>query len=395
MEDLPTSKTIAVFIGLVELKGTAEIEMPFTSFLSGERCVYYAWVVEEHYRRGSGKNRRSGSEEVASGGETGLFYLRDDLGILRIDPRNAKIVAETVFTRTCTKSDPLYYGKGPNTSVYGSTGKRTFTEKAITLHQPIYVVGQARERADCVAAEIAHDRTAPIFLISTWTKESLRAWKRWLFWGLGILAVLLPVLVEIGIGLAEGAGDSMLEIGIPIALSGAMLAIWGIGWFWIVYNSLIALKNRVKMATANVDVELKRRFDLIPQILRVIEEMKQHERQLQETVVLLRSQGAIDSLSEDAPCPAKGCSRQLLGVVENYPELMANESFMKQRQNLSETEQRIALARNYYNDVIETYNNRCKHLPENMVAWLAGMKPIPPFQAEDFERENIEVRLAE
>ena len=148
------------------------------------------------------------------------------------------------------------------------------------------------------------------------------------------------------------------------------------------------------MAAANIDVELKRRFDLVPKIMRVIEGMKQHERQVQETLALLRSQGTIDHIPDDA-MQAIGCSLKLLGLVENYPELKTNELFMKSQTNFTRTEQRIALARNYYNDVIETHNNRYKRFPESIMALLAGMKAILPFQAEDFERKDIDVRLAE
>ena len=392
-EDLPTSKTSGVFIGLVELKGTAESEQPHRSFLAEQNCVWYSWTIQEQWRRTvaikKGTRTESGWTTVASGSDTSLFYLQDELGVIQINPARAEIHATKIFNKTVSKRDSLYYDKGPSKGIMNSTGKRWFTEQAISLHQPIYVVGQARERTDCVAAEIAHATGAPIFMISTSTEELHRSWGLYMFWLCGITAVLLAIVG--GIGLTVESLDPMTAIGIPTALGGGMLTIWGIGWLWMVYNSLIGLKNRVKMATANIDVELKRRFDLIPQLLRVIEGMQQHERQVQEMTALLRKQGTIDSVSDDV----KGCSRQLIGLAENYPELKTNKLFLTLQTNLSETEQRIALARNYYNDVIETYNNRCERFPESMIALLAGMKLILPFQAEDFERNNIEVRLAE
>ena len=406
LEDLPTSKTSGVFIGLVELKGTAESEQPHQSFLAEQNCVWYSWTVQEHwsrtvtetYRDSDGKTKtrtrtESGWTTVASGSDTSLFYLQDELGVIQINPARAEIHATSIFNKTVSKRDPLYYGKGPANGIMNSTGKRWFTEQAISLHQPIYVVGQARERTDCVAAEIAHCSRSPMFMISTSTEESHRCWGLWMFWLCGIAAVLLAIVG--GIGLTAESLAPTTAIDIPVALGGGVFAIWGTGWLWMVYNSLIGLKNRVKMATANIDVELKRRFDLIPQLLRVIEGMQHHERQVQETTALLRNQGTIDSVSEDVPSLAKGCSRQLIGLAENYPELKTNALFLKLQTNLSETEQRIALARNYYNDVIETYNNRCERFPESMIAVLAGMKHIPLFQAEDFERKNIDIRLAE
>jgi hypothetical protein len=161
----------------------------------------------------------------------------------------------------------------------------------------------------------------------------------------------------------------------------------------MVYNSLISLKNRV--ATANIDVELKRRYDLIPQIVHVVEGMQKHERNIQETVVLLRNQSDINSIENKHTSAVKGCSNRLMMLIENYPELKSNEFFMQLHHNIVETEQRIALARNYYNDIIETYNNRRERFPENMIAYIAGLQPVPMFTAIDFERAAINIQLAE
>jgi len=401
MEDLPTSKTTGVFIGLVELKGTAESENPHRSFLAEKHCVWYSWTVQEHwsrtvretYRDANGKTQtrtrqESGWTTVASGNETSPFYLKDDLGIIRINPDQAKIYAANVFNQTVSTWNPLYYSKGPPGGISNSTGKRCFSEQAIVLHQTIYVVGQARERKDCVAAEIAYDRLAPMFLISTKSEEKHRTEGLLMFWIFGILAVL--IWTGIGIGVASEASDPIMVIGIPAALGGGMLMIWGTGWFWTVYNSLIGLKNRVKMATANIDVELKRRHDLIPQLVSVVEGLQKHEREVQEAVALLRSQVAVQSVQSGA---AKGCAGRIIGLAERYPELQANDVFLNLQDNLIKTEQRIALARSYYNDVIETYNNRRERFPESLIAVLARLRPVLPFVAEHFEREVVKVDL--
>ena len=404
LEDLPTSKTTGVFIGLVGLKGTAESETPFTGYLSGKRCVWHSWNVQEHwsrtvtetYRDSDGKMKtrtrtESGWTTVASGGETGLFYLRDDLGVIRIDPRNAEIHSQSAFSQTCSRRDPLYFAKGPANGIAHSTGKRSFTEQAILLHQPLYIVGQSRVRDDCVAAEIAHDRKAPIFLISTRTEESHRSWGLWQFWIFGILAVLIPTIAA-SVAVQHESDPGMI-IGIPAAAGGMTLTIWGIAWLWMVYNSLIGLKNRVKMAAANVEVELKRRYDLIPQILRMIEGMRQHERSVQEALALLRSQSTINTVENNIG--VRGCANRLVALGESYPDLHSNEVFLSSRNALTETEQRIALARHYYNDVIETHNNRRKRFPEKLIAILAGLRPIPPFVAEDFEQVVVNVTFVE
>ncbi|MDR0703466.1 MAG: LemA family protein [Planctomycetaceae bacterium] len=406
LEDLPTSKTVSVFIGLVELKGTAESESPLVGYLSEKRCVWYSWKVQEHWSRTvtetrfdkDGKSRthtrtESGWSVVASGSESQLFYLKDDLGVVRINPYKAEIHSQNVFNQTCSKNSPLYYSKAPKHDIDDSTGKRLFTEQAILLHQPIYIVGQSRERNDCVAAEITYNPSAPIFMISTSTEESHHSWGLWNFWCLGILAVLLPTVA--GMVSVQNCGNMDAVIGIPLGLGCQTLLVWGIGWLWMVYNSLISLKNRVKTATANINVEIKRRYDLIPQLVSVVEGMQQHERNIQETVALLRQQSGINAIENKNVSETKGCSNRLMTLIEQYPELKSNELFMKLHRNIAETEQRIALARNYYNDIIETYNNRCEHFPENMIASVAGLRPAPLFNAADFERAEINVRLAE
>src|SRR6267378_1431383 len=170
IDNLPTCKTTGVFIGLVELKGVAESGEPLTSYLAEQPCVFYQWSVEEHWSRtvtetytnSDGKTQtrtrhESGWTTVANGGEMSPFYLQDDCGFILIRPEGAKIEPVTVFDETCGRSDALYYGKGPSGSIADSDQRRHFTERAIPVHAQLYVLGQARERTDIVAPEIAAD----------------------------------------------------------------------------------------------------------------------------------------------------------------------------------------------------------------------------------------------
>ena len=168
IDGLPTCKTTGVFIGEVEVKGTAEAAKPLVSFLAARPCVYFSWVVEEQWSRtvvetdtdSDGKSRtrirrETGSTTVAHGGDMIPFYVRDDCGLLLVRPTGAKMEPQVVFEKTCGQSDPLYYGKAPASAVPNSDHRRQFREVAIPLHAPVYVVGKARERQDVVAAEIA------------------------------------------------------------------------------------------------------------------------------------------------------------------------------------------------------------------------------------------------
>jgi hypothetical protein len=230
IDDLPTSKTQGVFIGLAELKGTAESETPLTSYLASVQCVQYAWHVEEHWSRtvhetytdaqGRVQSRtrtESGWNRVASGGESGPFYLQDDTGVIRIQPEGATVNSTTTFNETCGHDSPLYFGKGPAQEVANSTHRRRFHETAIPLHASLYVVGQARERQDVVAAEIARDKSA-LFLISLRSEKQISAgYSRWFwFW------LLLGLVIVMGGAAAwdfcrcrrHGGSPMPLELGV-------------------------------------------------------------------------------------------------------------------------------------------------------------------------------------
>ncbi len=154
VDDTPTCKTTGVFIGLVELKGTAEVEGALTSYLAEQACVHYQWSVEERWSRtvtetytdseGRTQTRtrhESGWATVASGGEMTPFYLQDDCGVVLVVPTGADIEPVTMFEETCTPLNGLYYSKGPAFPVPHSDFIRQFVERGIPLHQELYVMG--------------------------------------------------------------------------------------------------------------------------------------------------------------------------------------------------------------------------------------------------------------
>ncbi len=406
IENLPTSKTTGVFIGLVELKGTAESEAPLVSFLAVQPTVNYAWRVEEHWQRtvtetytdskGDTKTRtrtESGWTTVASGGQAQPFYVKDDAGAVLVRPEGAKLEPARIFSEYCGMSDPLYYEKGPANSVSNSTHRRHFIENAIRLHEPIYVVGKARERQEIVAPEIAKDETAAMFLISTKSEEQVTSGYRTATWLWSIAALILSVGFFVG---WDAANHRPPENRIPIyfAVAGVLAAIWSIGWVWTVFNSLIDLRNRVRQGWAQVDIQLKRRHDLIPTLVNIVKGLKDHERTVQTEVTHIRSQ-------LNATEPGKqgddfhGVAHSLIAIQENYPELKTNEQFQSLQNNLSDTENRIALARDYFNTIATQYNTRIEQVPDRFVAQLGGLKPRALLNAEDFERKSVKFSFAE
>ncbi len=404
IDDLPTSKTLGVFIGLTELKGTAENETPFTSFFAGVRCVHYSWHIDEHwsrmvtetYRDAQGHTQtrtrhESGWTKVAGGGESAPFYLKDDTGVIRIAPEGATINGVETFDETRSRNDPLYFGKGPAREIANSDHRRRFQETAIPLHAQLYVMGQARERGDVVAAEIAKDKESPMFLISTRTEKLVSSGYRFWYWFWLILGLLAAVS-------AAGIWNSLYGFGFAgrwqpyaVALPG-FLTVLLLGWVWTVYNSIAHLYQRVRQAWSQVDIQLKRRNDLIPSLVKAIEGYRSHETETQKIVAELRGQLVSESERPGVE-NLRGFTTSLRIIIENYPDLKANESFLRLQETLIDTEERIAMARDYFNEIATFYNTRLEIIPDRFVATLLGLKLQSLMCAADFERAPVDVRL--
>ncbi|MFA6544885.1 MAG: LemA family protein [Limisphaerales bacterium] len=404
VDNLPTSKTTGVFIGLVELKGSVEIDSPLRSFLAECRCAQYSWGVEEHWQRtvtetytdSEGKMQtrtrtESGWTTVASGGELIPFYLNDDCGAVLVRPEGAEIEALSVFDQTCTSWDPLYYGKGPAGGIAHSTGRRHFHEHALPLHTPIYVMGQSREREDVVAPEIAADKSAPLFLISTRSEQQISSGFAWAFWGWLGFGLVLAVG---GFVWRDGVQGRDLQRQWPVyllPLLGFSVTV-ALGWVWMVFNSLVDLRQRVRQGWAQVDVQLKRRFDLIPNLVATVTGLRDHEAKLQESIALLRAQQTATPPGVAGPDYA-ACTKVIVAVREAYPELTAQPAFLDLQKSLVDTEHRIALARGYFNEIATYYNTRMEVIPDRFVAALGGLLPQPLMSANDFEREPVGVQF--
>jgi len=401
IDDMPTSKTLGVFIGLAELKGTAESEKPFTSYLAGMPCVLYKWKIEEHWSRivtaigskGMPTTRReSGWTTVAKDEQLSPFYLKDDTGVIRIIPDGAEIQDKEIFNKTCKHSDPLYFSKGPLKEITNSDHERRFIETAVPLHANLYIMGQSREREDIVAAEIAKDKKTPIFLISTRTEKQISSSLGTWFWVFMIVGLLV-------IGGGVWVGNLVLHPYQPvdwqpfIIAIGAYLLITALGWVWMVYNSLVNLRLRVRQGWAQVDIELKRRNDLIPNLVQVVEGYAAHESKLQELVTKLRQQLSATPPGVEGP-DYTGFMPTLRAAIESYPDLKASDLFLKLQNELSDTEQRIALARDYFNRIVTFYNTRLEIVPDTFLAKVMQLKPQTLMGVAGFERAPVIVDLA-
>ena len=162
------------------------------------------------------------------------------------------------------------------------------------------------------------------------------------------------------------------------------------------YNNLVGLRNRVKNSYSQIDVQLKRRNDLIPNLVETVKGYAGHEKGVLEEVTKART-GVMNATSIEETSAADnqltGALKTLFAVAENYPDLKANSNFQQLQSELSDTEDKISYARQFYNDVVLKYNNACQKFPSNIIAGLFGFKEESFFEAPAEERAVPKVEL--
>ena len=175
---------------------------------------------------------------------------------------------------------------------------------------------------------------------------------------------------------------------IPGIVVGVIVVILAIV-LWVLYNGLVRLRNQVKNAWAQIDVQLKRRYDLVPNLVETVKGYMKHERETLEAVTKARNLAQqVSSAGAGERAKAEGelssALSRLLAVVERYPDLKANQNFLALQEELTSTENKISFSRQYYNDSVLRYNNQTQVVPSNIVASMFG------FKADEF----FEVTLA-
>jgi LemA protein len=187
-----------------------------------------------------------------------------------------------------------------------------------------------------------------------------------------------------------------------------MLAVWIIIGIVVVlliafiatYNGLVRRRNQVKNAWAQIDVQLKRRYDLIPNLMETVKGYMKHERETLEAVTNARNLAQqLTSAGAGERAKAEGelssALGRLLAVVENYPDLKANQNFLALQEELTSTENKIGFSRQYYNDSVLKYNNQTQMFPSNVVASMTGFRASEFFEVTlAVEREAPKVSFA-
>ncbi|MBU0647991.1 LemA family protein [Patescibacteria group bacterium] len=177
-----------------------------------------------------------------------------------------------------------------------------------------------------------------------------------------------------------------------------VLAVAVLFWGVAVYNGLIKLKNRVDEAWSDIDVQLKRRYDLIPNVVETVKGYAKHEKGVFEKVTQARTAAMSAESDPKAAAAAEkgltGALKTLFAVAENYPELKANQNFLSLQQELADTEDKIQAARRFYNGNVRDFNIKIEVFPNNLLAGMFGFTKRDLFEIEDEqERKNVEVKF--
>lgn len=167
-------------------------------------------------------------------------------------------------------------------------------------------------------------------------------------------------------------------------------------YFIIAYNSLVALRQKTNEAWSDIDTQLKRRYDLIPNLVETVKGYTTHETQTLEKIVEART-ASMNAQSVDEKGKAEnmlsGALKSLFAVAEAYPDLKANENFMQLQNTLKEVEEHIQLSRRYYNATVRDLNTKIEVFPNNLFAKQMGFTQREFFQAEEGEKENVQVNF--
>jgi len=173
----------------------------------------------------------------------------------------------------------------------------------------------------------------------------------------------------------------------------ALVLLYGVG----TYNTLVRLRQHVRESWSAIDTELKRRYDLIPNLVETVRGYASHERETLEAVIEARTAAVASTGSPEQQALDEnvlvGALRQLFAVVEAYPELKANENFLRLQNELTVTEDRIQAARRFYNGNVRDLNTRIEVFPSNLIASTFGFRPETFFEIDDAERAVPQVQF--
>lgn len=179
-----------------------------------------------------------------------------------------------------------------------------------------------------------------------------------------------------------------MTIGIVVIIVAVILVIWGVS----MYNGLVKLRNNRENAFANIDVQLKQRYDLVPQLVSTVKGYASHEKDVLEKVTAARAAAMSATTIDEKVAADKAMSSALSGLkvsLEAYPELKANQNFLQLQTELADIENKLAAARRFFNSTTREFNNACEVFPSNILAGMFNFKRAAMYEATE-NRETLE-----
>ena len=374
-ENLPTSKTLGVVFGLTELKGKLVAEDEGACLIgpvSGFACTWYHYEIQEE--RGSGK--RSSWVTVHEEIQKQPFYCEDDEGKLRVFPSKAEVI-------TKHKSTNLF-------------GKKRYIERRLQPDDDLYLLGKAKaDKTTGNSLVLSHDKDAP-YIISNRSEAEvmfIKASKAMLLLGLGTSLLF-------GVGLWVGGSNGNFSSADFVTASLIAPLFLTIFVVVLMYNDLIFLRQRCARNWANIDVSLKKRAGLIPDLERVVKRYLEHENRLQQALAELRTERAqVDNVkAADAYMARESRVIDELSLrLEKYPDLEGHQLLSDFNRRLIKLENEIALIRAGFNDSVMNFNIRLQSFPDNLLAMAFKFERLSTLNFDkkahqlpvvDLQREN-------
>ena len=183
-----------------------------------------------------------------------------------------------------------------------------------------------------------------------------------------------------------------MNIGLYIFIAGVVI----VGFVWSLYNGLVTVRERIREAWSGIDVQLKRRADLIPNLVEAVKGYAKHEKEVFENVTKARSaiMGATTpKQAANADNMLTGALKSLFAVAENYPQLMASTSFQNLQRQLEDTDDKVAFSHQFYNSNVLDFNTKIKVFPNVLIVGMLGFTAVEFFEATEVERENVKVKF--
>jgi hypothetical protein len=395
--DSPTTPAAAVFAGRNEVKGRAWVESPLHSHLTATPSVWWEYELEEereHTRTvtstDSKGNRTTRTETYRQWhridhkqAAVESFEVVDDTGAVPVLLGSARVVARQVRRNVFRDHGRSVLGQ----LLSNRTGRYRETECVVGVGDQLFVVGEAELDDDtCVP------RLGGKVLVSTRSEESHN---RWLAAGVAICVVLALAAAAFAAGLIVDPEEPVQPAAWAVGV-GIGLLLLAVAWLVTVHNRLRLVAQGATRAWSLIDVQLTRRHDLIPNLARVVAAHGEHEAAaLHDATEQRARRPASDGASVTADAASQTAQlRQVLAVAERYPQLAADQSFLRLQRELADTETRIAASRTFYNDSVTLLRDRSQSFPGVLVARRIGLPSHELIAAEGFEHTVPPVRHA-